>query len=252
MDVIPFMFESNRVRAVRDEQGEPLFVAADVAAALGYAKPENAVSRHCRATLKRGIPTLGGMQDMTVIPERDVYRLIMRSKLPSAQHFEEWVVGEVLPAIRKTGSYGVDPMLALNDPAMLRGLLANYSEKVIALEGRVAEQAPKVAALDRIATHSDGSLCITDAAKQLQIPPKKLFALMSCAGWIYRRAGSAHWTAYQDKIKAGLLEHKITTVSIPGEDDRMTTQVRVKAKGIARLSIEISNPQGALSLDVTQ
>ena len=88
-----------------EENGEVLFCASDVAKALGYAKPENAISRHCRATLKRGTPISGKMQDINFIPEGDVYRLIARSKLPSAEQFERWVFDEVLPSIRKHGAY---------------------------------------------------------------------------------------------------------------------------------------------------
>ena len=88
-----------------EENGEVLFCASDVAKALGYAKPENAISRHCRATLKRGTPISGKMQDINFIPEGDVYRLIARSKLPRAEQFERWVFDEVLPSIRKHGAY---------------------------------------------------------------------------------------------------------------------------------------------------
>ncbi len=70
-------------------------MARDVAELLGYAKPRNAVAEHCKGALIQGIPTQGGVQQMTIIPERDVYRLVMRSKLPSAERFEEWVVSEV-------------------------------------------------------------------------------------------------------------------------------------------------------------
>ncbi|MDR5777593.1 MULTISPECIES: BRO family protein [unclassified Caballeronia] len=102
--VTPFIFDGAPVRVVPID-GEAYFVARDVALTLGYVKPENAIPTHCKATLKRGIPTPGGIQEMTLIPERDVYRLIMRSRLASAERFEEWVVGEVLPSIRKTGVY---------------------------------------------------------------------------------------------------------------------------------------------------
>ncbi|AQG98320.1 hypothetical protein A9R05_05400 [Burkholderia sp. KK1] len=102
--VTPFIFDGAAVRVIAIND-EAMFVARDVALTLGYAKPENAVATHCKATLKRGIPTPGGVQEMTLIPERDVYRLIMRSKMAAAERFEEWVVGEVLPSIRKTGAY---------------------------------------------------------------------------------------------------------------------------------------------------
>lgn len=100
--VIPFDFDGSAIRVITDKLGEPWFVARDVADALGYSKPENAVARHCKAsttTPKQG----GGF--MTIIPERDLYRLVMKSKLPAAEQFEEWVVSQVLPSIRKTGSF---------------------------------------------------------------------------------------------------------------------------------------------------
>lgn len=88
------------------EEGDKIyFVATDAARMLGYAKPSNAVSAHCKGALKRGIPTSGGVQQMNVIPEGDLYRLIANSELPSAEKFESWVFDEVLPTIRKTGSY---------------------------------------------------------------------------------------------------------------------------------------------------
>ncbi len=98
-DVVQFSFEGSGVRVI-ERDGEPWFVAKDVAALLGYAKPRNAVAEHCKGGIVLGLPSAGGMQATTIIPERDVYRLIMRSKLPAAERFEEWVVGEVLPSIR--------------------------------------------------------------------------------------------------------------------------------------------------------
>ena len=102
--ITPFEFEAHQVRIVEID-GEPWFVAKDVAEVLGYARPRDAVADHCKGAAKHRLPTPGGMQVVAVIPERDVYRLIIRSNLPEAERFEEWVVGEVLPSIRKTGSY---------------------------------------------------------------------------------------------------------------------------------------------------
>jgi prophage antirepressor-like protein len=90
---------------VISEDGKPLFCANDVAVILGYSKPRNAISTHCRGALKRGTPTSSGDQEMLFIPESDVYRLIMRSKLPDAERFQDWVCEDILPSIRKTGGY---------------------------------------------------------------------------------------------------------------------------------------------------
>ena len=88
--------------------GKEYFVANDVAKALGYSEPKNAIARHCKGALKQSYLTDGGEQEVKVIPEGDVYRLIIRSKLPKAEEFERWVFDEVLPTIRKQGYYTAD------------------------------------------------------------------------------------------------------------------------------------------------
>lgn len=102
------VFENSEFGSMRtvDIDGKIYFVASDVAKALGYAIPHKAVQTHCKGVLKRNIPTNSGNQDVLIIPEGDMYRLISKSKLKSAERFEEWVFDEVLPTIRKTGSYG--------------------------------------------------------------------------------------------------------------------------------------------------
>ena len=117
-------------------EDKPYFCASDVAKALGYAKPNNAISTHCRATLKRGIPISGKIQEVNFIPEGDVYRLIMKSKLPSAEKFESWVMDEVLPTMRKTGGYinNVDLMVNTyfsdipdDQKVLIKGLMTNIT-----------------------------------------------------------------------------------------------------------------------------
>lgn len=88
-----------------EEDGKVLFCASDVAKALGYARPADAVTQHCKGSVKHRVLTDGGVQESKFIPEGDVYRLIVRSKLPTAERFERWVFDEVLPAIRKNGEY---------------------------------------------------------------------------------------------------------------------------------------------------
>ncbi len=243
-----FNFEGAAVRAVTID-GEPWFVAKDVATVLGYERTADAIRAHCKGSVKYRLPTQGGEQEVALIPERDLYRLIMRSKLPTAGRFEEWVVAEVLPAIRKTGAYGVpDYHAILSDPDSLRGLLLTYTEKVIALEATVAEQTPKVSAFDRIAK-SDGSLCITDAAKALNVRPKDLFAWLRQHGWIYSRPGRPGTIAYQDRIQAGLMEHKVVTISRTDGTEKTVDQVRVTTKGLTKLAMLVSGgqPMGALA-----
>lgn len=96
--------EFGKVRGM-EVNGKPYVVASDVAKILGYTNTSKAIKDHCKGVTKRYILTDGGNQLMNVIPEGDIYRLIVRSKLPSAQKFEEWVMDEVLPEIRRTGGY---------------------------------------------------------------------------------------------------------------------------------------------------
>lgn len=235
----PFNFDGVGVRVVTID-GEPWFVGRDVADVLGYVNPQKAVRDHCRNPKPIGI---GGerivhpLDPQTVIlSESDVLRLVVKSNLPAADRFERWVFEDVLPTIRRTGGYGkADPMAALSDPATLRTALLAYTEKVLALESRVAEQAPKVAALDRIAT-ADGSLCITEAAKCLQVRPRDLFRWLQAHTWIYRRVGGAAWVAYQPRLQQGVLVHKVGTTELRDGTQRITEQVRVTPKGLARLS----------------
>jgi len=128
-----------------------------------------------------------------------------------------------------------DPMKALNDPNIMRGLLLNYSEQVIELKETVAKQQPKVEAFDRIA-NTDGATCITTTAKTLQMRPKDLFQFMSFHKWIYRRLGGKGWVGYQDKIQQDLLTHKVTTVSTSDGREKTVEQVLVTPKGLTRLS----------------
>lgn len=130
----------------------------------------------------------------------------------------------------------LDPMRALNDPAMMRRLLLTYSEKVLALQAENAALAPKAEALNRIAA-ADGSLCITDAAKTLQVQPRKVFAVLREQRWIYRRVGCEHWIGYQDKLQQQLLEHKTTTVSRGDGSEKIVAQVRITPKGLSKLAL---------------
>lgn len=132
------------------------------------------------------------------------------------------------------------PVVNLDDPAFLRNTLLTYTEKCMMLENENNALKPKADGFDRIAT-ADGSLCITDAAKTLQIGPKELFFYLNSHEWIYRRTGNKNWLAYQDKIKQGLLEHKVTEVSLSDGTGRISEQVRITPKGLTRLSEMFSN-----------
>jgi len=114
-------------------------------------------------------------------------------------------------------------------------LAMQAEQERLAIEAKLAIAAPKAEALDRIAS-ADGSLCLTDAAKELQVRPKDLIGYLSSNHWIYKRAGGTNWIGYQDRIQSGVLEHKSVVLIDSEGRERIRDQVRVTAKGLARLS----------------
>ena len=131
------IFKNEQFGEVRTilEGEKVLFCAADVAKALGYTNPNKAVNDHCRAITKRSTPISGKVQSINFIPEGDVYRLIIRSKLPAAEKFELWVFDEVIPTIRKTGGYMTDSLLERiqKEPAVI----VEFAQALILEKNRV-------------------------------------------------------------------------------------------------------------------
>ena len=127
--------EFGRIRTV-EESGEILFCGNDVAKALGYKDTAYAIRIHCKRVEKIPTPTSGGIQYMKFITEGDVYRLIVRSKLPSAEKFESWVFDEVLPSIRKTGSYSITKNIPQSFPEALRAYANEVEQRELAEKQR--------------------------------------------------------------------------------------------------------------------
>ncbi|HHE3628785.1 TPA: Bro-N domain-containing protein [Pasteurella multocida] len=120
-----FNFKSSQVRVITDPNQEFWFCGSDVCYILGYKNAPDALAKHCKqgGIAKRYTPTQSGEQEMIFINEPNLYRLIIKSRKPEAEPFETWVFEEVLPQIRKTGKYEVQPQqLALPEPKP-RGIL---------------------------------------------------------------------------------------------------------------------------------
>jgi phage antirepressor YoqD-like protein len=122
-------------------------------------------------------------------------------------------------------------------------MIQDLSQKVVTLEATVQQQAPAVAAIERLGS-SKGSLCLTDAAKALDMNPRAFMAWLEMNGWIFKRVAGDNWTAYQTKMDAGYLE----MISVPtGElgQEKMRKQCKVTASGmvkLAKLFDAINNP----------
>lgn len=147
-----FSFENNQVRTILIND-EPYFVGKDVANVLGYSNTKDALLRHVDLEDKMGsrITTSGQSREMTIINESGLYSLILKSKLPNARKFKRWVISEVLPTIRKTGSYTNVP----RSFAEALRLAADLEEEKLILEQKVAEYEPKITYLDTILASKD-------------------------------------------------------------------------------------------------
>ena len=221
------------------EHEQVLFCASDVATALGYAKPNNAVSQHCRATLKRGIPISGKIQDVNFIPEGDVYRLIIRSKLPAAEKFERWVFDEVLPTIRKHGAYMTDDALhkAITEPDFLIRLATELKQEKEArqqAEQQIEADRPKVLFAGAVSA-SHTSILIGDLAKLLkqngyETGQKRLFQQLRDEGYLIK-SGSSKNMPTQKAMEMGLFEVKETAFNNPDGTIRVTKTTKVTGKG---------------------
>ena len=147
--------------------GKPYFVASDVATALGYANPRKAVIDHCKGVTKRDTPTSGGKQELSYINEGDVYRLIMRSKLPSAEKFESWVVDEVIPSIRKNGGYIANQENMTPEQIVANALIV--AQNIISQKDKqIEEMRPKADFFDAVAD-SKTAISMNEVSKVLGI-----------------------------------------------------------------------------------
>ena len=234
------IFENEKFGSVRtvEEDGKMLFCGSDVAKALGYTRPNDAVNDHCRidATSKRRtiIDRLGRKQEALFIPEGDVYRLIAHSKLPAADQFERWIFDDVIPTIRKTGGYVNNDELFIetyfsqveeSTKAMLRATLATVrevNEKNRQLEQTVGVQSQQIAELQPKATYYDVVLqcedliSITAIAKDYGKSARWMNNYLHEKGVQYRQGDI--WLLYQTYAERGYTSTKTFKYEDGGEN----------------------------------
>ncbi len=188
-----FDFEKEQIRIVQSEDGEPYFVASDVARALGYSRPDHAVSKHCNYVSNWYINQNGrGTPNVKVIPESDVYRLITQAAKwnPKAKKFERWVYEDVLPTIRKEGKYDVSKDLPdFRNPAEAARAWADQYERAMLAESQVKELKPKADRYQRL-TESDHLYNVSHIAARYGISAIKLNKLLELLSVQYKRRGT--------------------------------------------------------------
>lgn len=199
------IFNSEEFGSVRiiEENNSFLFCASDVAKALGYSNIHGTIKRHCRGVLKRYTPTSSGVQEISFIPEGDVYRLIVHSKLPSAERFERWVFDEVLPSLRKNGIYITDPLVKqfARDPDLAHAVVDALYEQT----DRVKRLLPKASYFDAFVDPGD-AVPIRIAAKQLGVSEPWLVRMLVGCHVLYRCNGRL--VPYADRRFRGMFAVK--------------------------------------------
>lgn len=221
---------------------KPYFPATECATILGYAVPRKAIFDHCRYVLKRNVPHPQSPDktiEMNFIPEGDLYRLIIRSKLPAAERFEHWVFDEVLPTIRQTGGYvsNDDMFLATylpNADEATRAMFRSTLETVRKLNAQIEENKPKVLFADAVAA-SHTSILIGDLAKLLrqngvQMGQNRLFDWMRQNGYLHS-SGARRNMPTQRSMENGWFEVKESTIGNPDGSVRVVRTTKVSGKG---------------------
>lgn len=232
--VTPFSFDGADVH-VLTINGDPWFVAKDVAELLGYSNPLDAVAKHCKAIVKDGFAirdSIGRMQKTPIIPERDLYRLVIKSKLPGAERFENWVVSDVLPSIRKSGSYSAAPAIPQSLPEALR-LAADLAEQNTALTQANHEQAAKIGALENL--FKEG-ISVAQFCKCLNgVNVQQVGRFLEMRSWLYNESRTGtRWRVGNYARDRFMTEHQ-HLVSPHGKEPFMSFSPILLRKGAARL-----------------
>ncbi|UFS61262.1 phage antirepressor KilAC domain-containing protein [Subtercola endophyticus] len=227
--------------------GEPWWVAADVTKALGFVNGRMAISRLDQdgVSLADVIDTMGRTQSATILDESALYELIIRSDKPDAKEFRRWVTRDVLPSIRKTGTYAAaaaEPDLALpHDYLSALEALIERERANVALTLENQELAPRATAWDALAS-AEGDFSVADAAKTISrnghaIGSQRLFEFMHQINWVFRGADTK-WRCYQHAVDKGYIATKLQFHYHPATGERVVDvpQIRVTAKGVNRLS----------------
>ncbi|MFW6681764.1 phage antirepressor KilAC domain-containing protein [Komagataeibacter intermedius] len=230
-----FKFEGQEVR-VLDVNGAPWWVLSDVCAILEITNPTRAADRldedECTLHTVKGVD--GKPRETNIINESGLWSLVLTSRKAAAKRFKKWVTAEVIPSIRKTGSYSAKPLVPQTyaEALLEAGRIAKERD---ALKVENKELAVKGAALDRIST-ATGTHGLYEAAKILQVGPKKFVMWLASNQWIYKRTGSKVWLARQEKINAGYLWHKVDTFTDANGEERTRDTVKVLPKGLEKLA----------------
>ncbi|WP_349932914.1 phage antirepressor [Flavonifractor plautii] len=244
------IFENQEFGTVRTVEldGEPWLVGKDVAQALGYSNPRDALDRHVDDEDKATVGIHDGSQtrNMTIINESGLYSLVLSSKLPGAKKFRRWVTAEVLPAIRRTGGY----RMPKDYPSALRAL-ADAEEEKLALRAENEQQRQAIAEFQPLRQYIDtilsstGAIATTQIAADYDISAKQLNKILHEEG--LQHCVNGQWILYRRHMGKGYT--KSETIPITRSDGRTDTRIYTKWTQKGRILIhEILTRRGILAV----
>ena len=228
------------IRTMRGKDGEPMFIAGDVAKILGYGDATH-MTRRLEDDEKglRSVETPGGNQMVNVITEPGLYSAILGSRVPEAKAFKRWVTHEVIPSVRKHGAYITPDKIEeiLINPDTIIRLCTDLKEeraKRAALEVKVEADAPKVLFAGAVETSQDSCL-VGQLAKMIrqngyEIGQNRLFDYLRNEGYLCK-SGSNRNMPTQRSMEAGLFEVKESVVDNPDGSVRLVRTTKVTGKG---------------------
>ena len=237
------LFENESFGSVRvtGTSEQPLFCLADICRVLEIKNVSDCKSRlDQKGIVLTDTPTNGGIQQLVFISEKNLYKVIMRSDKPQAEPFQDWVCGEVLPSIRKTGAYSVRPKTPQTYLEALKSLVAAEEEKerlqleVKKRDEQIAEDAPRVLFSKAVET-AKRSCLVAELAKILQqngvnIGQNRLFAWMRGNGYLCSK-GQYYNQPTQKAMELGLFELKQTAINKPDGSVLVSTTTKVTGNG---------------------
>lgn len=242
------VFNNDQFGALRtyDEDGQVLFCGKDVAKALGYKNTRDAMSKHCKGVAKRyPLRTAGGVQEFVFITEPDLYRLIVHSKLPTAEKFERWVFEAVLPSIHRTGGYMIAKQDETPEQIMARAVLV-AQDTIERQKKQLEELKPKALFADAVAA-SDGTCLVGELAKMLRqngvgIGQNRLFSWLRENGYL-GKTGSNRNVPTQRAMDMGLFRIKETAVTHSDGHVTINRTPKITGKG-QRYFVELFAKRG--------
>jgi len=207
-NLISKAFEGHNIRIITDQQGEPWFVAKDVAIALGYRDAAN-MTRNLKAHQQgtQNVSTPGGVQVMAVINEPGLYRAVLKSRIESAERFQDWVTDEVLPSIRKHGGYlagqeSDSPELIMAKALMVaQSVIDRKSQELAAAQQIIAANAPAVAFAGLVAGDDKGVL-IGNFGRAVGLGQNTLFRILR-ENRILMSGGNRNNLPFQEYLERG-------------------------------------------------